>query len=577
MPQTVNVYRPKFSNRNRLKSALCLFSSILMISPNLVFANTCPVIPESANKQTSATKLVVQITLDQLRAEIPQRMKPMFTGGLKRMLEDGLVFSKGYVDHGQTVSHPGHGTIATGAHPSSHGLVTNDIWLFSEEKGWHWEEMVADNNEHIVPFTDRPGASPKALDVPTLGTWMKWHNSKAKAITISNSAFAAVTQAGWVSDGAYWLDGKSGSMVTSSYYTSKLPDWVNRFNQGPLLDAQKNHAWNLSVPKKYRHLARKDEASFEKTFNTGGDVFPHKVDFSALQQPDNTSTETQIVAGWFRGVPRSDELILQFAQQAVESHCLGQGVAIDYLNIGLGVTDVVGHDYGPRSLEQLDVFYRIDLALGKFYDFLDKAVGKGAYVVALTGDHGAPDVLEYRQQKGLFAERVKREEIDALFLQLKSIAEKHKGTHEELIPLIEAHIETKNYVADALTEAELSGTKSSSFKYLDLMRRSFRPGIYPEFPIWGTGEVSRDHHPGRYGIWVVFKPYTHFDYAASVHGSPYDYDRQVPILFYGGGIKSKESDYPARTVDIAPTLSKLAGIPYPDSVDGKAIDLSQKF
>lgn len=119
---------------------------------------------------------------------------------------------------------------------------------------------------------------------------------------------------------------------------------------------------------------------------------------------------------------------------------------------------------------------------------------------------------------------------------------------------------------NALTEGELSGTKPGSYKYLNLMRCSYRLGVYPEFPIWGTSKVSRDHHPGRYSIWVVF--------IASVHGSLYDYDRLVPILFCSGEIKVSESNFPARTVDIAPTLFAIVGIPFPGMVDGMVLNLN---
>lgn len=545
----------------------------LIFTPGLR-SETCfnPAI-EQPDKQSSKPKLLVQITVDQLRSEILTRMRPMFSGGLKRMLNQGFYIEKGEVAHGHTLSHPGHGSIATGSYPSTHGLVTNDVWVYNEEQGWHWEEMMRDKQEHIVPYPDREGASPRVLKVPTIGTWMKWQNTNSQSISMSNSNFAAVTQAGWVADGSYWYDSATGTMVTSSYYMSELPTWVKRHNEGALEQAIKSVAWDLTVPEQFRHLARADNASFENTDSPNANTFPHRVDLSALEDADNSTTEFRIKSDWFAQTPFVDELLLDFAKEAVKNHCMGQDGDVDYLHIGIGATDNVGHNYGAMSLEQLDNMKKLDKALGTFFDFLDEHVGEGRYLVALTSDHGSPDVLESRIEKGLPAKRISRTEIDGLLVELKTIGEAHKGDDREIVDKIEFAIEAKPYVAEALTQDELMGRQATDYQYIDLMRASYSPGISPEFPIWGTSNVSRQYHPGRYGIWVIFKEYMHFDYAASVHGSPYQYDRSVPILFYGAGVRKGQTAQ-ARTIDVAPTISAIAGIPVPGSVDGKVLDIT---
>lgn len=510
-------------------------------------------------------RLVVQITLDQFWGELVPRMEPMFTGGFRRVLDGGFYYEQGRVAHGLTASHPGHATLATGSHPATHGLVANEIWVPTGDGHWSWKEIVADDGEHILGYPDRIGPSPRAESVPTLGTWMKQDRAGRRSVTISNSNFAAASQAGWAADGAYWLDGETGRMVTSSYYTSAYPDWVDAFNDGPMAEYRAIDTWDVAVPEAYRDLARPDSATYEADGGASS-VFPHRLDLG----PSSGATETALRGAFLRGTPISDQAILRFATEAVRNERLGTRGETDYLNVGLGSTDNVGHTYGPRSLEQLDTMYRLDRYLGVFFATLDSLVGEGRWVVAITGDHGVAEVLESRMERGLPARRVTTSEIDALLDDIEAIAKAHPGPDSALVPLIERRLEEADFVADALTQDELMGRDETDFPYIDAMRLSFRPGMTPDFPLWGTGR--RDYHPARYGIWVVFREYTSFDNAASVHASPYPYDRWVPVMFYGAGVTAGRSSREARTVDIAPTLSRLAGVVIPATVDGAVLE-----
>ncbi len=102
--------------------------------------------------------------------------------------------------------------------------------------------------------------------------------------------------------------------------------------------------------------------------------------------------------------------------------------------------------------------------------------------------------------------------------------------------------------------------------FVPLHQRSFRPPYTTDFLLWTT--KVREFHPARYGVVVRFKEGMIFDWAVSVHGSPYAYDRDVPIIFYGATIHHGSQPDGVMTVDVAPTLGAAAGIRPPAGLDG---------
>ena len=62
--------------------------------------------------------------------------------------------------------------------------------------------------------------------------------------------------------------------------------------------------------------------------------------------------------------------------------------------------------------------------------------------------------------------------------------------------------------------------------------------------------------------------------AIATHGSIWDYDRRVPILFWRKGMKGFEQPLSVETVDIMPSLAALIGFALaPGEVDGRCLDL----
>jgi len=490
-------------------------------------------------------RLVVQLTFDQMRGDLLERYYPALTGGLRRIIDQGYWVRAGTVEHGLTVSWPGHATLATGLHPARHGWTANEWWM---EVGGRWREVDAasDPAARVIGREDRPGKSAASLLAPAIGDWFKAGHPSAKVIAIGSDA--AVPYAGRIPDGVFWYDGTLGGYTTSTNYASRLPDWVERLNTAL---ASLPSTWEYSGQAEWRALALHPQQC--APFRPSGGL-PHRFEPGGSERSAHA---------WRGSTPLVDEALLRHAGEIVRANSMGADEVPDYLSLALGSTDAVGHEYGPASIEQLDTFIRLDRALGAFLEELDATVGEGRYVVALSADHGAADPPE-----NFCEHRVTTAEIDALLDRIEAIAIAHKGSQVSLTRAIERELAAAPFIGEVYS-AERLGNLHAADELGALAARSFRPGHVQNFPLWS--DKPRLHHPARYGLFVNFKPGMIFDAATSVHGSPYAYDRLVPVAFFGHRVLRKTVMSGARTIDVAPTLAALAGVDAPGRLDGKAL------
>ncbi|HSS50707.1 MAG TPA: alkaline phosphatase family protein, partial [Thermoanaerobaculia bacterium] len=263
---------------------------------------------------------------------------------------------------------------------------------------------------------------------------------------------------------------------------------------------------------------------------------------------------------------------LELAQDAVRELALGRRGTTDALSIVVSEVDDIGHGYGPRSQEQLDNLLRLDRELGAFLAFLDRTVGPGRYVVALSADHATPDIPEHRRAAGEPGRRVAEAEIDAVLAEVRTAEARAPGSAGETADrtaAIVAVVKKADFVADVMTPADLAGTGRADDPFLTLYRHSWRPDRVPRFPLFsfadGTSSIAEA------GVMVRLAEGAIIDLDSVVHGSPYDYDRHVPLIFFGAGVAPGRSAVKVRTADLAPTLAALAGITPPAALDGKAL------
>lgn len=499
--------------------------------------------------------LVVVIAVDQLRADLIERYSQAFEGGFRRLLAEGYQYTSASHAHAVTHTAAGHATLSTGVFPSRSGIVANE---WSQRRGDAWTPMYAvqDADSPILGVDGLTGRSPRNLLRPGLADWVLAADPEARVVSLSGKDRAAITLAGQARGAVFWMVPELGRFATSTYYRTEYPEWVDRFNNEVMPQILADSAWVEAVDQRFRHLARPDSAPYE------GDgihtTFPHLAT-AEVEWNDSTAMDPIEFNTWALAQPRLDRAVAELARRAIDELELGRRGSVDYLAISFSATDYVGHRYGPFSQEQLDNLVRLDRELGNLFDHLDRRVGRGRWVLGLSADHGVMTMPEWTAQNGGTASRSVIPELQQSLV--KVLREAAAGGTEP--PYLFAHrlatlLEEGGLVAKAYTTHDLTvGEPADSFG--TLMRNSHYPGR-------ATGWLSRYGVEMRFGYdQLVHEP------TGTTHGSPYWYDRHVPMILLGPGVTPGRSDEAAYTVDFAPTLAALAGIPVPDDLDGRAL------
>lgn len=529
-----------------------------------------------------APRLILQLTVDQLRGDLPTRYyERLGDGGFRYLLENGVVYRNAHHAHANTETIVGHATLATGAHPSIHGMVGN-LW-FDRETGfttYNVEDPAyrlltagadVDADAEIDP-TQRAarseGRSPAAIEVTTFADELRSNTGgKAKAIGISVKDRGAISMAGH-SGTAYWFSKSSGEFVTSTYYLDRYPDWVMTFNEKKTAQAYAGTTWQLAHDQGRYLFGDSDDREWETDVAGFGRVFPHA--YGDGSSPYFTT--------WLTLSPAGDRLVLDFAKQALVEEQLGQDETTDYLSVSFSSTDYVGHVFGPSSLEAEDNILQLDRTLAELLAFVDEQVGLENTLIVLSADHGGPDTPGYLNSLGIPGGYVEPENWDreAAIGRIKQQF-KIKGelieTYEHPYLYFSAEVKNDKRIDQELLEAAVVD-ELSKFPGVALAVSSsaLRRGNLPDTDLYRA--VVRNFHPKRSGdIFIVFEPnwfINDFDglVVASTHGSPWSYDTHVPIIFAGAGITPQIADREVHTVDIAPTLSLFIGVKPPSGAVG---------
>ncbi|MEO5509486.1 MAG: alkaline phosphatase family protein, partial [Longimicrobiales bacterium] len=509
----------------------------------LVFGTACASSPPRVATGTAARPtLVVLVVVDQLRADLLDRYADLFTGGFKRLADNGHSYSNAAHDHASTATAPGHATLGTGVHPSRHGIIAN-IWLEASGGAWKVVSNVGDSTASIVGAPTRPGVSPHYVMRSGFAEWLKSASPQSEIASVSGKDRGAIQSIAHAPGYAYWFDAPSGRFVTSTYYRTSDPSWVRSYNTGRMQRHLADSVWTLTVPEAKLGRANRDTISTERDgVNT---YFPHRfsVEGAAGFWP------------WWEATPNLDLATLEFAETMVTALNLGRDESPDFLNVSLSATDLIGHIFGPLSREQLDNLLRLDRELGQFFDFLDSKVGKGRWTMMLSADHGVLDSPEDLVARGEYGHRLTAAEIAQLD-SLRASALK-MSNKREAAEMIVRELKKNPLVADAWLQSDLErGQLPDSFAVLQ--RRAMYEGRY-------GGRFAREGVEFRFIPGVLSLP------RGSSHGQTYWYDRHVPMIFMGPGIPAGRDPSRAATVDFAPTLSAILGIPYPKDLDGKVL------
>jgi predicted AlkP superfamily pyrophosphatase or phosphodiesterase len=545
------------------------------------------VLPQSslAADPPPAPRLVLQITVDQLRGDLPQRyLAEMGAGGFRYLLENGVVYGDAHHAHSNTETIVGHTTLATGAHPAAHGLVGN-VWFDRVEDRLVYNiedprypllsaDADVDQTTEIDPtqrLARSDGRSPSSILVSTFSDELAIHTAgRARIFGVSVKDRGAVSMAGHAGK-AFWFSKAAGEFVTSRFYYDEYPEWVSDFNATRPAQRYANTNWTLlNEPATYL-FGDYDDQPWETALGSFGRVFPH-----AYGPGDGKYFTTFLTLS-----PAGDELVLDFALLLIENEDLGADAVTDYLSVSFSSTDYVGHIFGPSSLEAEDNLLRLDRTLARLLEFVDENVGLENTLIVLSADHGGPDPPPQLNQLGLESDYVDPEAWDkeAGIARLKA----QFGIGEELIaeffpPYVYLNRdEIRNRGLDQLTIEEAVAEEIMKLKGVSLAISStaLMRGRVADTDL--TRAILNSHNPRRSGdVFIVFEPnwfINDFDglTVATTHGSPWRYDTFVPVIFAGTDLKPQRVLRRIHTIDVATTLSAYVGTNRPSGSSGMVL------
>ncbi len=540
---------------------------------------------DTAQAETAKPKLILQITVDQLRGDMPARfLDRMGDGGFRYLFQNGIVYGNAHHAHANTETIVGHATLATGAHPSAHGMIGN-IWLdrgtgsltYNIEdpryplltQGADVDKKTEIDPTQKVAGTD--GRSPAAMLVSTFGDELAIHTAgKAKVFAVSVKDRGAVSFAGHAGK-AFWFSKSACEFVTSSFYYEKYPEWVTAFNKADPTKRFADTSWDLSQNRSKYLYGDRDDQAWELNMPPFGRTFPHP-----YGPRDGKVFSTLLTLS-----PAGDELTLDFAKALIDHEAIGADAVTDFLSVSFSSTDYIGHVFGPSSLEAEDNLLRLDRTLAALLAHVDAKVGLKNTLVVLSADHGGPEAPADLQQYGFEANYVDPDswEKEAGLATLK----KRFGIGEKLISQY-AHpylylnrelIAEKGLDLGEVEEAIAAELVKFEGVALAVSSTAMAQGRLPDTPLLRT--VLNNYNPRRSGdIYIVFRPHwfiNDFDglAVASTHGSPWRYDTFVPVIFAGAGIGPRKVYREIHTIDLAPTLAAVAGTKPPSGTRGQVL------
>jgi predicted AlkP superfamily pyrophosphatase or phosphodiesterase len=519
--------------------------------------------------------VVVVVSVDQLTYEYLDRFRHNFSerGFFGRCMKEGAWFSECHHRHSFTLTGPGHSVMMTGTYPYATGIIDNNWYDRGTKKSVY---CVADPSYPIIGTSagkaELKGVSPKNLLVSTVGDSLKRATGgKAKVYGITLKDRAAVLMAGHSADMAIWFDPSAGMWVSSRYYRNELPKWLKEVNASRSVDAYVGTSWNLLHGDDKYKLYYPDDSPFEGNPEKLGRAFPHKMSDKANAQYYKQLPIT----------PFGNELTIEVAKQLIENEKIGQDEIPDILCVGCSANDYVGHNYGPHSLEVEDMVYRTDILLGEFADYLDKKVGSGKWMMALTADHAVAPIPEYSATQGLGGKRNAldpaklRKTVESALVK-KFGALKDKETYVEKFEAHQVYLRRAGKGADKKTFSEMQRitrdvVAADPAVEVVFTRDELLASPPKEYSL--INQFRRTCNPERSGdVLYAQKPYLIVGSLTATHGSPWRYDTNVPLLFLGASIEPGQHDRQVSPAMIAPTVAKLLKIAPPTGNQETALD-----
>ena len=544
-----------------MKSKLCFVSLVIV---GFLFLSVI-----GGRALAEKPKLVLQITIDQMRGDFPMRFKERLgEGGLRYLMEKGTHYTNAHFNHADTETPIGHAALFTGSYPAYNGIVAGN-W-YDKQKGRIIYNCEDDRyHETGKKFVAGKGRAPTNLISSTIGDELVMSNNRqSKVFSVSIKDRGAILPGGHAGK-AFWYSKSDGKFISSTYYYKKYPKWAKWWNSQKKADRYKTRSWELLHPQHSYMFGKDDDRPFEVDMFGLGTTFPHKL------KPASKHFYASLIA-----TPFGDELTVDFAKTLIKAERLGKGNKTDFMALSLSVTDYIGHFFGPSSLEAEDNVLRVDKLLANLFAFIDKEIGLDKTLVILSADHGMCEAPEHTASFGFEIGRLTSKTI--VKNTVKKALKKKMNISGDVIRFYEhpyiylnedeiaktrftvAQVETA--VADAILE--LPGIVGAVTK-TDLRKGTFAPTKVNKM-------ILNNFHLKRSGnIHVVADQFWYFYYEmetaskiCATHASPWMYDTFVPIFFAGYDIPAQRISRPVTPYDIAPTIANILEVKPPSASIG---------
>ena len=557
------------NSRKGKKRSRNLFVLVLIGCVTALFLSSAGCCGKKLEK-TNDIRLVLMVVIDQLRADIVTRLEDRFEKeGFRYLIENGIWYKNARYDHVTTLTAVGHATLFTGATPAEHGIVGN-YWLDRDTgkviKTVEWPDPQ-DPSQKIM--------GPKKLIGSTIGDELALaFDRQSRVFSVSIKDRGAILPGGYLGK-AFWYNNKTGGFQTGKYYykNENDPRWLTTWNKQKKADQYKSRTWELLQEKSAYIFGKSDNRPEEKRYNDPPEfnrtaVFPHSLEMYKDQEYYNQLCFT----------PFGDALTVDFACYVLKEENLGQGAFTDMLTVSLSVTDLIGHAYGPCSLEYEDNVLHVDAALAKLFRVVDETVGLNQTLIVVTADHGVDLIPEYRERLGMTAGRIDPADFENVInkalkkkFNLKENKNFFMGFRNPSIYLDMEAVRTlkaDTREVEATAAEAVMGIPGIAFA---ATRTGMLKGNLVDTPT--PRKLKTVFHPERSGnILVLQEPfwilYHVHDEDAAMHGAPYSYDTHVPLFFVGPGIRHRVVYRLVRPRDIAATVALKLGIGAPSGSSG---------
>ncbi len=514
-------------------------------------------------------RLVLQITVDQLRGDLLPRYRERFgAGGFRRLLDRGIFFANAHYETANTFTASGHAVLVTGADTAEHGMVANE-W-FDRESG-QVEYCTADPRYPVLGEPAKPGGgmSPANLTSTTIGDELVLASGgRSRAFAVAGKDRSAIIPGGHLGR-AFWFSEGTGGFVTSAYYGPELPAWLVAWNAGKRYNEFREREWQpLKEISSYRYagLAKNDYARPNVTL---GRIFPHPL----------VARSDAVFFTAFRFTPFLDEYTERFTEELMDRERIGRNGATDYLSISFSATDYIGHAWGPNSVEAEDNLLRLDATLARLLEYVDRTVGLEHTVIVLAADHGIDDIPEERRARGFGAARIYP---GKLLAEANAALRRRLGVAEDVVQAFVPpgfYLDRKKLAALQLDPARVEAALADELRQVPgvayaCTRSDLLAGRVPRTAV---GErIARGFHPTRSGDVVIVQAqfwylYPDAETFAAMHGSPYSYDTFVPIVWVAPGETAQVVHAAVTPSQIAPTLAAFLGIKAPSGCSGNGL------